>query len=226
MRHGFIFIFFTVCLAFGYWVSKEAWDGQVYVYMGSERSPAAVRSLRDYEPVDQKSLSDSAQRQLLADAKLVKTDGYLGIHLGQILVRGENGIREFACSVQGREGLYDRIELTFMGEGIAEAAGPGKMIVDAKCASESNLNRLDTIWLPMDEILALSPKDHDLQSRGEEPTFIKLQAIPSQWPETWALYSIKLYRRSDTDSQLKIDASDLMQVRRLIFDWKPDAVSK
>jgi hypothetical protein len=219
MRTGFLFLFFSACLSFGYWVSKKAFDGQVYVYLGSERSPAAVRSLHDYQPVPERSLSQSAQEQLLADAKLVKQEGYLGIHLGHILVRDENGAREFACQARGREGIYDRIELTFMGEGIAEGDGPAKMIIDSRCASESSLERLDTIWIPMQEILSLKPKDQDLQSRGEDPTFIKMQSVPSQWPSQWVLYSVKLYRRSGQTAELKIGTAELLKARPLSFDW-------
>lgn len=223
MNKALLFLFFASVMALGYWMSERAWDGQVYVYMGSERSPAAVRQLRDYTPVEGRSITRTAQEQLLADAQLDKQDGFLGIKLGQILVRREDGAREFACEANGRPGLFDRIELTFVGEGIAESGEPAKMVVDSKCSSLTDLDRLDTIWVPMQEILSLKPQDQDLQSRGEDPTFIKMQTVPSSWPTSWTLQSVKLYRRSSLDTQaLTIGTAQLMEMngKRLAFDWK------
>jgi hypothetical protein len=222
MRNAFIIFLFITCAGFGLGLTEASWDGKVYVYMGRERGPAAVKSIKDYSALDGGSLSKTAHAQLLADAHMDREDGYLGVKLGQILVKTESGARDFACAAGGRPGVYDRIQLTFMGEGITEGDSPPKMIVDAKCRSTFALERLDAVWIPMADIVSLPPKNQDLRSRGEEPTFIKLEHMPSAWPETWSLYEVRLYKETNPESFFKVGAGDILKgdYKSLGFEWK------
>jgi hypothetical protein len=225
MRKLLITAGFFVCALTGMWLNERSWNGQVFVYMGRDRGPASVKSVKDYTALPGTSLSASAASQLLADANLVKESGYVGVQLGQVLMQAQDGEvgHEFACEVGGRPGIYDRVELTFMGEGIAEGDTPPKMVVDAKCRAGNSMERLETVWIPMEDMLSLKPKNQDLRSRGEEPTFIKLQAMPSSWPESWTLYQVRLYRESGGGQKFfKIDSADMLKgdLKRLGFDWK------
>ena len=125
--------FFIFALATGYWVSVESWNGAVYVYIGEQRSPASNRSMRDYSALDRKALSKSIHKQLLASAKVTERNGFMGVTLGHPLFKRAKGTGEFACPVQGRAGVFDRVELTFVGIGVSDSGEAPLMLVEAEC---------------------------------------------------------------------------------------------
>ncbi len=221
MRALFAQIGFCLFLTAGYVVSVESWNGAVFVYLGEQRSPASVRSMRDYSIVDRKALFASVHKQMLEGAKLMKEDGSMGLTLGHPLMKASDG-NDFACPVQGRPGLFDRVELTFLGMGISESGHQPKMIVEADCTSGPNLSQLGTIWIPMADILATEPKDQELQFYGDQPKSIRLEHIPGQWPNAWVLISVRFFRQAFPDENLLIDAEKMRETKgKLIsFDWQ------
>lgn len=211
--------FFLAFFAFGSWVSTRSWGGAVYVYIGEDRSPAAVRSLNDYTPISRAALTDSVEKQLIASARFVRQEGYVGVELGHPLLKPEAGRREFACDVGGREGLYDHLELTFTGSGVAASGEAPQMVVFAGCNPTEDVGRLETVWLPMDEILASQPKDQDIQINGDQPIFIHLKDIPGEWPDSWSLSSVKLYREADPRDAMEVGIEKLHQARGSAFSF-------
>ena len=215
-------LLFVCFLAVGYWTAVESWDGSVYVYLGEQRSPAAARSIRDYSAVDRKALSSSLNKQLLGKAKLKVKNGYLGITLGHPLMKRANAGADFACPVQGRAGIFNQVEMTFMGTGISEAGQPPRMVITAECVPSSNLSELRTIWVPMQQIVAGPAHDQELQVYGEKhPVTIALQGIPDAWPSNWVLESARLYRADNPEEMMAIDTNGVRaaQPKMLSFDW-------
>jgi hypothetical protein len=135
---------------------------------------------------------------------------------------GKNGGREFGCQVLDHSGAYDRLEMTFMGTGISEGGESPKMIVDANCRSQKDLNQLEPVWIPMDALMQNPAKNQTYDVGGESALRISLQSMPDQWPENWVLWSVRFYREDSPDEALVVDANMLKQARAklLSFDWK------
>lgn len=222
MRSWYVPAVFMFALGFGLWVNDRAWNGQVFVYVGEQRAPAAVRSLVDYSSMERKALYRSAHNQLLEHAEVLKRDGFIGVRLGHPLVNRKGGGKEFGCQVQDHPGVFDRIEIKFIGTGISESGEPARMTVEAHCQSLNDLNLLDVIWIPVSDIFASEPKDTEIQSYGDNPVLVRMESIPNQWPENWVLWSIRLYSNDNPDNVLVLDTPLLKEARPtlLSFDWK------
>ena len=216
---------FLIFLALGVWITERSWDGQLIVFVGEQRSPAAVRSLFDFSSIDRSALYRSAPTQMFSSAEVVKLKGYAGIKLGHPVISKGRGAKAFGCQVPGHNGMFDRIELTFIGTGISESGGQPRMVVGAPCRALKDLNRLETVWIPMGDIFASQPKDQELQIFGDSPVSLSLVDIPCQWPEDWGLWSARLYRNDNSEKPLVMDTRLLKEARpkMLSFDWKPAA---
>lgn len=206
MRNIFVPIFFVFVLFAGFKISTESWNGSVYVYMGEQRSPAALRETRDFTAVDRKSLSGTLSKQLLASAKLQELNGYIGVTLGHPLFKRAKGTGEFACPVKGRPGVFDKVELVFMGTGVSEGGEPPTMVVEGECAPGNTVSEMRTIWIPLKSIMASNPQDQELQLFGDQPVTVRLRQIPGAWPENWVLQSVKLYRENNPADHMMVDA--------------------
>ncbi len=219
MRSFIQFSFFLGSVVIGYCLAIQSWGGGVYVYLGEERSPAAVRKMTDYSEVPRQSLHQAAHQQLLQGAEIEKKDGSVGVRLGNPLVRNENGASDFACRVRGREGLYDRVEMTFTGTGISEGGELAQMVIDSPCESAQEVSALSTIWIPMKEITALKAEDGDFDYDAVK---IHLLHIPGQWPDNWVLSSVRMFKADDAQPEWKVDAQTLRSSGRelMSFDWK------
>lgn len=198
--------FFIFALTIGYWVSVESWNGAVYVFIGEQRSPASNRSMRDYSALDRKALSKSIHKQLLASAKVTEKNGFMGVTLGHPLFRRSKGIGEFACPVQGRPGVFDRVELAFMGIGVSDSGEAPLMLVEAECQTGNSLNEIRTVWIPLKAIHRSVAKDQEMQLFGDQPVTVRLQKIPGAWPDSWVLQSVKLFREMNPADNLTVDA--------------------
>lgn len=201
----------------------NSWDGAVFVYLGEQRSPAAVRSMRDYSAIDRKALFSSVHRQMLEGAKLIKQQGQMALTLGHPLMKTAER-NEFACPVEGRPGLFDRVELTFTGTGISESGHQPMMTIESKCGSGGNLSELETIYIPMQDILAAGAKDQELLTTGDHPVLVKLEHIPGEWPVGWVLSTVRFYREGSPEESMTIDSEKMRDTtetgKLLSFDWK------
>jgi len=204
----------------GYLISMESWNGNVFVYLGEQRAPAAIRSMRDYSAVDRKALYQAVHRQLLEGARMIKGSGEMGLALGHPLIKGDERT-EFACPLEGRPGLFDTMEVTFYGLGISSAGQQPAMTIVAECQSTGSLNRLDTVWIPMKDIMAAEAKDQDLQIYGEHPVSVRLQYMPGEWPAAWVLSKVRLFKRDEPEEQLLIDADKMREAngKLMSFEW-------
>jgi hypothetical protein len=220
---GALFIF---GLMLGYGIVVRSWGGSLYVYLGEERSPATVRLLSDYAALDRRSLANDVHQQLVGGAELIRQNGELGVRLGHPLLKLKGGGYDFACAVQGRPGVFDRIELIFWGIGITESGHPPRMVVESSCQTGEDLNRLATLWLPMSQIFANPAKDQQLEFYEDPPLTIRLEQIPGEWPENWVLTHIRLFREDNPSNSLEIGASLIKEARSQIlsFEWDPKSI--
>lgn len=221
MRPSLVFAFFLFTAYIGFRVSVDSWNGQVFVYMGENRAPASVRKLGDYEPLDRKALFTAPHKQLLGEASAVRDEQWVRINLGHPLLKTSWG-SEFACPVMGHTGLFDRVELTFMGVGVAEGGEPPKMVIETDCLPGENLNSLAPIYIPMRDLASTPAKDKELQFGGEHPLNVRLVQFPSSWPEQWVLWNVKLFKDGNPEDFLNFGSAKLREAnsKLLTFDWK------
>lgn len=214
-------LFFLSVLCCGYFVATKSWKGVVYVYIGGKRMPAAMHNLKDFSKLDSKSLSRAAHEQVLAHAEIIKTQDALGLRLGHFLTRSADGNREFACQVDGRDGVYDKIQVTLIGHGVAESGEVPKIIVEAECKSSKDLDWLETVWIPMEQV-SFAENDQEIQTYGSGAVNVKIENLPSTWPETWGVTNVRMFRSSNPDESLIVQAASLgSEARRsLSFDWR------
>lgn len=215
---------FLGCSLFGYWVATQSWGGSLFVYLGEERSPSSVRRSEDYSVLDRRALTRSATEQLLSDLQLKPENGSLGVWLGHPLIH-----RDFACTVNGRPGLYDRIELTFYGQGISQHGDMPMLVVESDCMSGTSLDRLAPLWVPMTDILNTPPQDQEINVPSQPPAFVRLLNIPGEWPEEWVLWSVRLIDSEASQDDWVLDAAALRtaaQGNLPTFTWKLPAAAQ
>lgn len=218
--HISAYLLFAMLVLAGYLISTHSWDSMVFVYIGEQRSPAAVRSLQDYVPVDRSAFAEPVHKQMFRDAKKIQEERYIGLSFGHPLLNDRGG--EFACPVKGRPGMFDRVELTFLGSGISSSGQQPRMIVETPCQLGDTFGRLDTIWLPMQDIVRAPAKDQELQIYGERPVVIRLQQIPGEWPPTWVLWNVRFFNTEVSDRSLTVDLAKIREANGKIFafDWQ------
>lgn len=212
MRSSVAVVLFCTLLVIGYKFAIQSWDGIVYVYLGQERAPAAVRSMSDYSAVKRRAIGASVHEQIMSEAESEKRNGQVGIHLGNPLIRTHSG-NEFGCRFPGREGVYDRIELTFVGTGISVSGDNAEMIVEAPCESGGDATVLNPIWIPLKEILARPAEDISIPAAIENGTNIQLRHLAGEWPPQWVLSKVKLYRNDDGEYFLEVSSEKMRFAR-------------
>ncbi len=198
---------------------SNAWNGTVYVYVGETRSPAATKDIHDFYPLDGRVLRQSLDQQMFENVSFVNRESEVGVRLGHFLVRDGGGKRQFACQVQSRPGLYDRVELSFMGVGVSDNGKIPKMTVDSLCAAEDELSFINPVWLALSEIYQSEPKSQILKIPELGGTAIAFDDLASAWPEKWTLVRVKLYR-SDAGVPALMLEPKLPSHETLTFNWK------
>lgn len=213
-------LFFSTAVL-SYTLVLHSWGGGIFVYLGEERAPAAVRTLADYSELKPEALSASVERQVLGQAEVEKNEGHIGVHLGNPLIRLDDGTAGFGCKVRGRGGLFERVELTFMGVGISASGETARMVVEAPCEALTEPNTLSTIWIPLGEIVSAAAKDADyFYGDGDAALRIQLFDIPGEWPPSWSLVGVRLLKK-DSEAVLAFNSEKIREARasRLSIQW-------
>ena len=187
----------------------------VYVYVGNSRMPAAVPKVFDFSNLRGGDLRMASTKRLLEDAKITKGEESIGVELGHFVTMGASGRREFACQ------SFNKIEMVFFAEGMAESGEIPEMTVDGGCVMGEDLNRISTIWIP--NMLAAKQKTSmsEISYDGENPTFVKFTHVGSEWPTDWVLKSIRLYSKENPETEMKFDQMEIRSIApdRLRLAW-------
>jgi len=218
IRNPTLLFVFACFLCIGQWLMTVSWNGLTYIYVGEDRSPAAVKNLNDYYPVSNKYLRKSAQDQLFEGVRFMNRENELGVGIGNILLPDTLGHRHFACAGQSRASVFDRVELSFVGVGVSDNGVIPKMIVDSACEAEEDFSSLSPIWIPMSEIYQAEPKTQELHFPEFGSTAIHFENLASTWPERWTLVKVRLYNSSAKASPLLLEPKKA-SFGTLSFDW-------
>lgn len=177
------------------------------MYVGGSRTPAAIRGLRDLSSLKGASLSSAAEFHFFKESELKKTKQGIEIFLNQFVMRDESGGRNFVCQVEGRPGVFDRLEVTLEGIGISEAGKIPRIIVETDCKSLPDSKTIGQIkiFLPMEKLYGLAPKDQDLSFYDETNTQLRVVQMVSEWPRDWVLKSVRYFDSKAPEKMLSLD---------------------
>ena len=194
----------------GFYLAANSWEGTVMVptsRLSSPRGPAAIRRVFDFSHLNGSALRLASQKRLVTDARIVATSSKIGIELGHFVTRSADGSRLFACE------FFDRVNLTFEAEGIAESGEKPTMNVDGPCLMGQDLNRIAPIWIPVQKITA------ERTAPGLELSFsefanvnFRFENIPSDWPKAWVLTSVRVFNSEETGRELAISHRELAEI--------------
>jgi hypothetical protein len=140
------------------------------------------------------------------------------VQIGNFLITNSEGKRRFACQTQNGGGIFDRMELSFVGEGVSDNGNIPKMTVISNCSAEDDLTILSPIWLPMGDIYQAEPQSQELHFPEFGSTAIHFENLASSWPERWSLVRVRLYN-SNTDATGLVFEPKKISYSTLSFDW-------
>jgi hypothetical protein len=174
-----------------------------------QRKPAAIRKVYDYSFFEGEPLKIRSVKRLIDDAKVIEKDGSVGIDLGHFVTKGEDGRGTLACD------FYDKVILQFEGEGILEAGEKPRMTLEAPCSTASDINRIETIWIPFTRLLG----DHPTPARFLEATFAEQKGVrlmfdkmTSEWPRQWSLVSVRMLSKDVSGREISISKSEIAEI--------------
>lgn len=206
MSRSSAILFFIFSFLLGMHLARESWDGVLYVSVEDWRSPSAIKGLRDLSSLRGASLSDAAEFQFSSQSEVRLTEEGFEIRLNQFVMRDSGGKKNFVCRVEGRPGVFDRVELKLTGIGIAEAGKLPELTLEADCKSQPHPEQIGfiRILVPMAEIYKLKPIDQDLYLYDNQRSFVRISQMTSEWPTEWRLQSVKYFNSAAPQEMLTI----------------------
>jgi hypothetical protein len=209
-----------VGIATGIYFSTHSWGGQVYFTRATytlRRDPAAIQRGYDFSHLDGHALTLASQKRLVSNARVLTESGMIGIELGHFVTRGVSDEKQLACD------FYDRIDLIFKAEGMAESGERAIMVVSGPCETGNDINYIAPIWIPAAYLTQGPPPPSDsvLDFPDLGDTSIHFDNITSEWPPQWVLTSVRLFGEYSVDRELAIDESEMGEIldRPLIIAW-------
>lgn len=141
----------------------------------SVRNPALVQKWTAYSELKGKAWNLLSRDRLLAEAFPIKEESRTGFVFGHFITQDADGKKYFACD------LYNKIQLTFVAEGVMEGGEFAKMKVEAPCHASKDLNTLEPVWIPA-------------PSFNSESTNVNVSYtnLPSEMPREWVLEEVQL----------------------------------
>jgi hypothetical protein len=207
-----IFISIFIFLSFGFLGSLsmlQSWDSVVYFYPQSSglRYPAAIQRNYDFSNLQGMALNRAAKERLLLDAKIYKEDTRLGVELGHFVQKNSEGYKELACHT------YNQIELTFEANNMATSGHRPIMKVVAPCNVSENYNRIQTIWIPTQEILNSSSMSESKQIfyGNAESATLSFKHVFTKIPMEWSLSKLRLFHEN-SDQEMLIKKHEVMSI--------------
>lgn len=184
------------------------------------RDPAAIKRTYDFSGLDGSALAKAQKQRLLAGAKVVREKtgevSAVGVELGHFVLKGEDGQKAFACQ------KYEKIQLTFVGEGTAVNGELPKMEVEGLCEMSADINSISPIWIPVAKILGEPVGDGEFSFHEGKTVLLRFANVTDQWPTTWQLQSLTLSSNEKVGETVVIPQAELRQFlpKPMLLDWK------
>ena len=165
-------------LVAGCFAAFNSMQGTFYVSNSryiSVRNPALVQKAQDFSQLKGKAWNLLSRDRLLAEAFSINEEKRTGFVFGHFITQDGVGKKYFACD------LYNKIQLSFVAEGVMEGGEFAKMKVEAPCHASKDLNTLEPVWIPTPSF--------GLESSNVKVSFTNL---PSEMPREWILEEVQL----------------------------------
>lgn len=206
---------------FGFRAAVSSFDGVIYISQDSlspmKRNPAAIRRDLDFSRLDGAELITASQKRLVTAARIVLEDQDMGVELGNFVTRGDDGSRQLACD------FYDRIELSFEAEGLAESGDKPTMKVSGPCLTSRDITRVEPVWIPVVKILNERPSNMDVTfSDDDKEVNLSFAHMGAQWPQRWSLHSVRLFNDAEPGREVSISERELHDIlqKPLVINWQ------
>lgn len=192
------------------------WEQKIYVYMGSDRVPAAIDRSLNFTHLDGRDLRVTSERRLAQAARLMLGPGGLELELGNYALKKEDGEAAFSCQV------YDRIEVVFRAVGVAESGRIPSMTVEGACRLSLDYSRIQPLWVPLAEIFQEPHGDGEFTFMGgDEPVTVRFEGVGSFWPQEWEVESFRHFKSGLYHQGIVVSSEALHRYRAqpLKVDW-------
>lgn len=223
MKKVIIFLSLVVFFAFGIYVSiykaKKITDVALLSPLNAEgvsRDPAAIKRTYDFSGLDGTALEFAAKQRLLQGIRVVQGGSDAGIELGHYVIKSNEGQKTFACQ------KYDKIHMTFVGEGSAVSGELPQMQVEGHCEISSDVNSISALMIPYAKILSEPVSEGEFSFRDGSPISVQFSNVSEQWPRVWRLTGVRLYDVDQNRDFLDISDTDLkkMMTKPITLSWK------
>lgn len=215
MKSLSVVVFVLAGLA-GWYLAELNKTDVIYVDLGNGRGPAAIRQSFYVGGLNGLALSKKIHDRVVGDAHILNRDGEMGIELGQFVTEDKNSRKVLACS------LYDRVELQFIGEGVASHGESPRMVIQSDCRISTNdIKWMEPIWVPTSEILSQPTSVKQMSFLDKQAVSFQFTEVGDEWPVTWVLESLRLYNSEQPEVEVAIDRSEIRQVapNSIILEW-------
>ncbi len=194
----------AICFVGGIMISvfsKQYSRDQVASAPRIARDPAAIRKVYDFSNLDGSALSLASKQRIISGFEAIRKGESIGISLGHFVVKGSDGQKQFACR------KYNRITLSFEGEGMAVGGEKPSMQIEGACHEAEDINQISPLVVPVARILDAPVGDGEFDFREDQPVRVRFSNVADQWPTTWALVSVKL--SNDASEEVAIEKAEI-----------------
>lgn len=208
---------FVLFFIVGVGVSRNSWNGYVYVYVADQRSPSAIPRRHDLTRFVGPELTKRIHERLVGDARIQYRDGGLGIELGQFVTENKRQQKVFACAV------YDTIQMRFVAEGVATSGKLPVMDVEGRCeVNTDQIKWIKPIWIPIKTVVGEAPANKQISFYDDEPVSLRFSNMSDYWPSQWVLDSVQL---TSSDGKIEVVTIDRDRIRMaapksIILEWQ------
>ena len=213
-----IFGLFVLVYVGAQYTAKKTWDGVVYWYdSDNSRVPAAIQKVFDFSHLQGAALQLASHKRLVADAEIKEEKGRIGIELGHFVLLGVNNSKQFACR------HFSKIEIEFHSADMSVSGEPSIMKVEAPCSVTADINRIDTIWIPMEQIHSSKVGDFEMQVNSDPPVNFNFKNIGDRWPNAWTLHKVKMFDEDDLSRRMEVNHQQMLEMmdRPITLVWTP-----
>jgi hypothetical protein len=203
-------LIFTFSLTFFFVQKNQSTNSNTYrapLEVAFSRSPSSITKDFDFSDLSQEAQIQSAKKRFISSAQVIKSlkSKDLGIQFGNFLMNS-SGSKVLACS------KFSKFILVFEGEG--ESSNRAQMQVEAPCMDSQNINLLETVWIPIDNIRREPAADGEFMPQDSNLKF-NFTNLSADWPKSWKLVSVRLISKNNSAENISIASRELSNYREL-----------
>jgi hypothetical protein len=171
----------------------------------------------DFSELTDEDFSKAFKYQLMTSSRILQTQKYIGIELGNFYIKGSDNQKNFVCS------KFSTLELVFQADGIAISGNIPQMKVSGPCLTGSNYHTIEALLIPYKKILSSEVQQKEFKATlpdSNEQITIQFQDVVEQWPYQWNLVQVKLYSAESSES-LSLNGYEIISIlgSPLTLNW-------